>query len=457
MFKTKRFLYNIVEKNVLNKPSCSCIVGSRKIGKTILLQQLAEAHKDDTIYIDGSVEFNGKEVNFKKVYEGFIEEGKKNILIDEVCKIDEDLLADFISTTKLYAGELCFIITGSVGTSVSKICDRIGRGGEEYVLPPIMYIEYLCWNSGVLNANINDIKMLSNYNKYILYIKQQNIGSTSNHLQYIKEVVSDTIESYLRDTSLGDNMLKLPIEDIYDAVKYISICQFVYELNTGDFVSIPTLSEEIKKELGDEYKKVKNRWNLSKGTIKYVLSLLYGCNLARKTRLYVGNNLEVENLNLEDNSVDTCIFEYPWLSSLFLSPLVKEDDSFIDIWVENSILLRESYIYPFYDKYRNKDNKEIDTIYEVDFGNFHGLEVKNKKYGNNSRTYISKIKTSAKEIGLEDVYLTCSDEPRGNASNIFLSLDKVIASMELEYISLLEEGEIYSKLSVDKLVKKYFG
>ena len=173
--------------------------------------------------------------------------------------------------------------------------------------------------------------------------------------------------------------------------------------------------------------------------------------------MYVGNNLEVENLNLEDNSVDTCIFEYPWLSSLFLSPLVKEDDSFIDIWVENSILLRESYIYPFYDKYRNKDNKEIDTIYEVDFGNFHGLEVKNKKYGNNSRTYISKIKTSAKEIGLEDVYLTCSDEPRGNASNIFLSLDKVIASMELEYISLLEEGEIYSKLSVDKLVKKYFG
>ena len=97
MFKTKRFLYNIVEKNVLNKPSCSCIVGSRKIGKTILLQQLAEAHKDDTIYIDGSVEFNGKEVNFKNVYEGFIEEGKKNILIDEVCKINEDLLADFIN------------------------------------------------------------------------------------------------------------------------------------------------------------------------------------------------------------------------------------------------------------------------------------------------------------------------------------------------------------------------
>jgi hypothetical protein len=456
MFKTKRFLYDILEKNVLYKPSCSSIIGSRKIGKTILLLQLEENHKEDTIYIDGSISLKGR-VDFKSLYEGYIEKGIKNVLIDEVCKIDEELISDFISVTKLYSSKLCFIITGSVGVSVSKICDSIGRGGEEYVLPPIMYIEYLCWGSGILNVNLKDIKKLTNYDKYILYIKRQNIGTTSNHLQYIKEVVSDTLDSYLRRTSLGDNRLDISMQSIYDAVKYISVCQFVYESNSKDFISIPTLSQEVRDELGEEYKKVKARWNLSKRTIKYVISLLYGCNLARETGIYEGSSLNVENVNLADNTVSACVFEYPWLSSLCLSSLVQNDDSFIDLWVENSILLRESYIYPFYDKYRNDNKNEIDTIYEVDYGNFHGLEVKNRPCENVTRSYISNIKNLSKRVGLEDIYLTCSDNPEGDFKDIFLSLDKVVAGMELEYMSLLSEGKVYSTLSVDKIVEKYFG
>lgn len=187
------------------------------------------------------------------------------------------------------------------------------------------------------------------------------------------------------------------------------------------------------------------------------MSLLYGCNLARETRIYEGNKLNVENLNLADDSVDACIFEYPWISSLYLTALVRDEDSFIDLWIENSILLRESYIYPFYDKYRNSNMYKIDSIYEVDFGNFHGLEVKNRKCGNISRYYINEIKNFSKRIGLEDIYLTCSNDPTGNFKDMFLRLDKVIASMELEYMSLLSEGNIYSLLSADKLVEKYFG
>ena len=62
--------------------------------------------------------------------------------------------------------------------------------------------------------------------------------------------------------------------------------------------------------------------------------------------------------------------------------------------IENSVLAHESYIYPYSDKYEDICNHEI---------------------------------------------------------------DKVIASMELEYMDLVEKEELESCLSVDELIEKYFG
>ena len=62
--------------------------------------------------------------------------------------------------------------------------------------------------------------------------------------------------------------------------------------------------------------------------------------------------------------------------------------------IENSVLAHESYIYPYSDKY--------------------------------------------KDIGSHEI-------------------DKVIASMELEYMDLVEKEELESCLSVDELIEKYFG
>ena len=66
----------------------------------------------------------------------------------------------------------------------------------------------------------------------------------------------------------------------------------------------------------------------------------------------------------------------------------------IAMWIENSVLAHESYIYPYSDKYEDICNHEI---------------------------------------------------------------DKVIASMELEYMDLVEKEELESCLSVDELIEKYFG
>ena len=66
----------------------------------------------------------------------------------------------------------------------------------------------------------------------------------------------------------------------------------------------------------------------------------------------------------------------------------------IAMWIENSVLAHESYIYPYSDKYKDIGNHEI---------------------------------------------------------------DKVISSMELEYMDLVEKEELESCLSVDELIEKYFG
>ena len=73
---------------------------------------------------------------------------------------------------------------------------------------------------------------------------------------------------------------------------------------------------------------------------------------------------------------------------------VSNTRSLIAMWIENSVLAHESYIYPYSDKYKDIGNHEI---------------------------------------------------------------DKVIASMELEYMDLVEKEELESCLSVDELIEKYFG
>ena len=255
-------------------------------------------------------------------------------------------------------------------------------------------------------------------------------------------------------------MLEVPIKEIYDAIKYISICQFVYKDNSGDFISESALSKDVQEILDNEYNKEKGRWALSRDVIDYVSCLLYGCSLARKTWGYnQWKNLNIENFSLADNRVGARIFEYPWLSSLYLSSLTKNNNSFLDLWIKNSILLREDYIYPFCDKFKNNDMdemNEIDTIYKLEHGNIHGLGVKNIKCDNVQKEYLYKVKQLSKDIGLENIYLTCMDDPKGDLTDIFLRLDKVAASMELEYMSLMDEAE-YSCLSADQLVEKYFG
>lgn len=196
-FTTKRFIYNALEKNALNKPGCYCVIGAKKIGKTVLLKQLRQHNETNTVYIDAST--LGYETNFKDLYKSLEEKGIKNILIDDINKLNEDLIADFNSDTISYANKMCFILSGSICASVRKFDRDICMGGWEYELPPIMYIERLCWEKGLNEVSAEAVKKLSSYSD-----KYKDIGSheidkviASMELEYMDLVEKEELESCL--------------------------------------------------------------------------------------------------------------------------------------------------------------------------------------------------------------------------------------------------------------------
>ena len=385
-FTTKRFIYNTLEKNALNKPGCYCVIGAKKVGKTVLLKQLRQHNEMNTVYIDASILKD--RIDFKSLEERNI----KNILVDDINKLNEDLIADFFSDTTYYASKMCIILSGSIYASVIKIWRHICIGGLDYELPPIMYIERLCWEKGLNEVSAEAVKNLSSYGLYISYLKTQNMVSDKQGLGYVTDIVADTLKSYLRCTALGDSQIDMPIIDIYEIIKYFSMCQYVHQVGNDEkanFDSIPELSKDIRESLESAYNKAKKRWELSGIEKNYVLTLLAGSCLVKRKWMQKGLNMQ-----WDCNRVGAFVFEYPWMSSLFLSTRVRDTSSLIAMWIENSVLAHESYIYSYSDKYR--------------------------------------------DIGKHE-------------------MDKVIASMELEYMDLVEKEELKSCLSVDELIEKYFG
>lgn len=443
-FKTKRFLYGILKN--FYKNGCYAVTGARKIGKTILLLQLSE--EPNTSYINIFEE--GKNFDLKEYIEEMKSEGVKRICIDEVCKVTDDNYADFIETIKLYSSELCFIITGSVATSVRKINRLIGRG-VEFKLPPIMYVERVSWLYDIYEVNADKLKNLSSVDLFMDYLKNQNYQSNAEMEEYVLDVVQDTLESYLNGSAIEDyRNIDISEVDFFNCLKYISLCQYIFRTSRGEVCKLPPLNKQIKNSDSDLLEGYRRRWGLDTKDILYVCSILYGCGLSRRVPMYRGDLISLERIQSVDNILDAFIFEYPWLSSYFFTDNIKDDVSLIAIWVESCIVLRASYIYMFYDKLRNTSDEEIDLVYSAG-DDFYGLEVKNVKSTTISKVYISEQKDFADRVGLRRLDFTCKDD-----NESLLRIDKVVASMELEYIELCKNGDKYSKEDIRCLTNKYF-
>lgn len=185
--RTKRFAYGILSdyygrlENSLRdgfgvtayENGCVTILGIRHVGKTTLLRQLADIDGVSSKYIDCSGV--SEDFDFENFYEGMLNRGIRRLFLDEICKIPDDLVADFIETTKYYSSQIIITMTGSVSGVVSKMSDRIGRC-RTLLLPPITYTERLVWGAGYEEVDLTGVSLrgLTSYDKLMVYLRQQN-------------------------------------------------------------------------------------------------------------------------------------------------------------------------------------------------------------------------------------------------------------------------------------------
>lgn len=440
--ETKRFLYKILINTVCRKSGCNAVIGARKVGKTILFLQLNEYFNGEADYFDCTSLLTDESFDFKDYYEKAISDGKKIIFLDEVCKINDYYLADFIKCTKIYSSQLCIMITGSVATVVKKRMNEIGRGSS-YQLPPFMYIEKLCWEHGCNEVDVNAIKNVTSDVEFKKYLKHQ-MMTPLELLGYMQGVVDDTITSYRERTFLESSS---DIEDnkLMNSLKYISLCQYVYKKDNGQFVNIPSIEKEIRDQIFEDYKIARAKWNLSNIDIENTVNILLGCNLAKKVSAKRTEFLNVSGMELADDKVPEIVFEYPWYCSVCFDAEIQNSEAMLNLWIEYAVLLRASYVYQYVNKYRSNDDIEIDVIYLAK--HYSGVEVKDRPYKNNSHAYINRERTAADNIGLCSFIISSSDEMYRN--------DKIISCLELEYIDLMSHSAVYSDKTIEELFKKY--
>ena len=124
LYTSKRFLYNLIVEGTFSENGCYAVVGARNIGKTILFLQLNEYFGDKSDYVI----FEGvKEFDFVDYFNLAIFSGKEYIFFDEICKLDEDLVGDFISWAKYYSCKrngffVVYSLTAQSGCSFLFLC-----------------------------------------------------------------------------------------------------------------------------------------------------------------------------------------------------------------------------------------------------------------------------------------------------------------------------------------------
>ncbi|MBO6133913.1 MAG: AAA family ATPase [Lachnospiraceae bacterium] len=442
--KTKRFLYGVLKNTVCLKNGCHAVIGARRVGKTVLFLQLNEDFGSEADYFDCTALLGrGRDdFDFEKYYQNAVESGKRIIFLDETCKLGIDYLAHFIQYTRLYSANLCILITGSVAAVVKKQVYEIGRG-TYFSLPPFMYIERLCWSQGVSEIDPDCIREGTSDALFKDYLKNQ-IMSEREFLGYMRGVAEDTLGSYREHTFLEDS-LDMPDDVLINALKYVSLCQFVYKKDSGAYIDLPSIEKKLRDKVFEDYSAAKSKWGLSSADIDNAVNLLLGCALARRSGYYKGHSISFEEPLLSERRVPSIIFEYPWFTSIFLSPDIQNSSAMLNQWVKYSILLRASYIYQYVYKYRSNDSIELDVVYMTE--DFNAIEVKNRPYKNNPESYILSARRHALDAGISEFLITSSDSSDRN--------DKLAACMELEYIDILNSGLAYSRNTASELEVKF--
>lgn len=432
VLKTKRFLYDVMitrlnkldayaaRNNDAYEDSATAILGILQVGKTVLLKQLHNAAPDISEYRDCSK--LSESFDFEEYLQALTDSGVKHLFLDEVCKIHRDMVADLVSFIKNASAFMSVTFTGSTKQAVEALSADVCRG-ISVELPPIMYIERLAWAQSreVCSLTGVDLLSMSSIDSFASYLNTGKIlgGMLTDEtaLDYVRGIVSDTTKSYLSRYSSG-SAVTLTRRDIDMILIYISLVQHVIKTKKNEYCDLPLLSKDIKNRIKSEWAALKNILNVT-DKITAMCHIILNSGLARKVAVYApsegaGFFTNPEPVPLIDENIPSLIFEYPWYASLALTPLLNRQETLWGIWLENDLLMKSVYCYPFADKFRRDEADELDMVYLTGLfvgGKKGGIESKWRPYSKvNNANDLARYARIAKGLGLDELAITCKDK-----------------------------------------------
>jgi predicted AAA+ superfamily ATPase len=231
----KRTILENIIKNV-SPGFINIIYGPRRVGKTVLLQQISDYYKEDNVlFLNGDTEEaqmaleRTSEVRLSRLVEG-----KKLILIDEAQRIPNVSLSLKIIIDKF--PDLKIFVTGSSSLSLTRGAKEnlVGRN-KSYRLFPLSFKE----KTGDLE-NYQKDALLSESLIFGAYPYLLKLGTKDEKIDYLKGIVSDY---------LFKDVMMLERIDYADAFKKLAS---LLAFQIGQPVSI----NELARSLGVDYKTV---------------------------------------------------------------------------------------------------------------------------------------------------------------------------------------------------------
>lgn len=452
---TKRFPYHRVCGYISNyfrytsiepewKDNVISIVGTRRVGKTTLLQQLKKHFDDKALYIDCTGIKTDLDMS---ILLGMKSQRYSVILLDEICKLSDYSIATLVSHIKGKKGAM-YVLTGSVSFVVEEIADRI-CDGRTIMLPPIMYSERLTWQKGVPLLDVFTHSSIDELHQYLM----SPLVKLENRVKYIKGVVNDTLASYRASKfeSLR-NRLQAMFKDLSEQkvihlLEYIALSQYIY------------MPSRNRKEYVDP-QRVNNRLNIMAKQFRHDEIELF-CEILVEARLM--SPVHFIDDAIQNAKMSAYLFEYPQF--IYTYAVDDEESRLIgqimkDQWVESLIMQKMNYYYLSVGKYRSQTGSmEVDDVY-FQSQSCGVVEVKNSVW-KNVRPQVSKYLQLKEVAGIPvKSYAITNNTVSAYAYSLHgetvlvIRNDLLILLLELAWINS-SDGEFLQQYTVLQLAEKY--
>lgn len=330
------------------------LLGPRRVGKTVIVKQLAHeamqqgiAH-DDILYaaIDAPV-YSGMSLEaFVKLLPNADSKSQKLIIFDEIQYLRnwEIHLKDLVDTL----GNVKFVATGSAAAALRLQSQESGAGRfSNFMLPPLTFFEFLCFKecdeqmiSVVDNKyHANDINKLNEH-----FVDYLNFGGYPEAV--LNEEIRKNPEQFIRNDIIDKVLLKdLPslygINDIQELNRLFSFLAY----NAGNEASLESISQES---------------GISKPTIKRYIEYLESAFLIIKVATVDDN---CKSMKRERNF--KVYLNNPSMRAALFTPVDNDNTTLIGHLAESAVFSQWQHSLSFrllrYARWRNEG--EVDVVY----------------------------------------------------------------------------------------------